>query len=55
MTTVDITLNRAFRVWWSYSWRGLVLSPLVIVPIQILVITWIVPRARAAGVRACNR
>ena len=50
MTTVDITLGRAFRVWWSYAWRSIVLSPLVIVPVQILVITWIVPYARAAVV-----
>jgi hypothetical protein len=50
MTTVDITLGRAFRVWWSYAWRSIVLSPLVIVPVQIPVITWIVPHVRAAVV-----
>jgi hypothetical protein len=50
MTTVDITLGRAFRVWWSYAWRSMVLSLLVIVPIQILVITWIAPHVRAAVV-----
>ena len=49
MTTIDITFNRAFRVWWSYTWRNLVLSPFVIVPLQIVVITWIVPHVRAAG------
>jgi heme/copper-type cytochrome/quinol oxidase subunit 2 len=50
MTTVDVTLGRAFRVWWSYTWRSMVLSTLVIVPVQILVITWIVPYARATSV-----
>ena len=50
MTTIDITLGRAFRVWWSYAWRSIVLSPLVIVPIQLLVIIWIVPHVRAAVV-----
>jgi hypothetical protein len=50
MTTVDVTLGRAFRVWWSYTWRSMVLSTLVIVPVQIIVITWIVPHARAAVV-----
>jgi len=49
MTTVDITLIRAFRVWWSYVWRKLVLSLVVIVPLQIYVITRIVPQVRAAG------
>jgi hypothetical protein len=49
MTNIDITFNRAFRVWWSYAWRALVLSPLVIVPVQICVFMWVVPHARAAG------
>ncbi|HUL47559.1 MAG TPA: hypothetical protein VLV25_10715 [Steroidobacteraceae bacterium] len=49
-STVDITFNRAFRVWWSYAWRGMVLSPVVIVPVQIFVIAWIIPHLRAAGV-----
>jgi hypothetical protein len=49
MTSIDITLNRAFRVWWSYAWRKLLLSLFLIVPLQILVITWIVPQVRAAG------
>jgi len=49
MTAIDITFGRAFRVWWSYAWRALALSPLVIVPLQIFVFTWIVPHARAAG------
>ena len=50
MTTVDVTLGRAFRVWWSYTWRCMVLSTLVIVPARIIVITWIVPHARAVVV-----
>ena len=50
MATVDVSLGRAFRVWWSYFWRTIVLSTLVIVPLQIFVIIWIVPHARAAFV-----
>lgn len=49
MTTIDITFSRAFHVWWSFAWRALVLSPILIVPIQICVFTWIVPHLRAAG------
>jgi hypothetical protein len=29
MTTIDVTLGRAFRIWWSYFWRSMVLSTLV--------------------------
>jgi hypothetical protein len=50
MTTVDITFGRAFRVWWSYAWRSLVLSLLVVIPLQIFVVTRLAPHIRAAAV-----
>jgi hypothetical protein len=49
MTIVDITFGRAFRVWWSYAWRAIVLSPVILIPLQILVFTRIVPHVRAAA------
>ena len=49
MTIVDITFGRAFRVWWSYAWRAIVLSLVILIPLQILVFTRIVPHVRAAA------
>lgn len=47
MTSVDITFGRAFRIWWSYAWRALVLSLLVVIPMQIFSFVWFVPHVRA--------
>ncbi len=48
MTNIDITFGRAFRVWWSYVWRTLVLSLIVIIPMQVFSFVWFVPHVRAA-------
>lgn len=47
MTSVDITFGRALRVWWSYAWRALVLSLIVVIPMQIFSFAWFVPHVRA--------
>ena len=49
MTTVDITFSRAFRIWWSYAWRAIVLSLVIVIPLQIFMFTRIVPHVRAAA------
>jgi heme/copper-type cytochrome/quinol oxidase subunit 2 len=36
MEPVDITYGRAVKVWWSYSWRVMVLTLLAVLPLQIL-------------------
>jgi hypothetical protein len=36
MQSVELTLGRAFKVWWSYSWRAFVLALLVVVPLEIV-------------------
>jgi heme/copper-type cytochrome/quinol oxidase subunit 2 len=36
MEPVDITYGRAFKVWWSYSWRAMVLTVMAVVPLQLL-------------------
>ena len=36
MEPVDITWTRAFKVWWSYSWRAMVLTLLAVLPLQIV-------------------
>jgi len=48
MTIVDITFGRAFRVWWSYAWRGILLSLPVFIPFQIFMLTWVLPHVHAA-------
>jgi hypothetical protein len=50
--TIDVTFGRAFRVWWSYTWRSIVLSTFVMVQVQILVIAWIVPPRSSGGCMA---
>ena len=37
MNPVDITWGRALKVWWSYSWRALVLTLLVMIPLEIII------------------
>jgi hypothetical protein len=49
MTILDITFARAFRVWWSYAWRAILLSLIVVIPLQLAVFTWIVPHAHAVA------
>jgi hypothetical protein len=39
MQSVELTFGRAFKVWWSYSWRAFVLALLVLVPLE-LVMFW---------------
>jgi hypothetical protein len=36
MQSVELTFGRAFKVWWSYSWRAFVLALLVVVPLEIV-------------------
>jgi threonine/homoserine/homoserine lactone efflux protein len=36
MEPVEITWGRAFKVWWSFSWRGFVLCLLAMIPLQII-------------------
>jgi hypothetical protein len=33
---VDLTWFRAFKIWWSFSWRAFVLLMLVMVPMEIV-------------------
>jgi hypothetical protein len=51
MEPVDITWARAFKVWWSYSWRAMVLSLIAMVPLQILLFTTVFTHLPAAGQR----
>jgi hypothetical protein len=34
MNPVDVTFGRACKIWWSYTWRALVLSLLVAIPLE---------------------
>jgi hypothetical protein len=36
MQSIELTFGRAFKVWWSYSWRAFVLALLVVVPLEIV-------------------
>jgi hypothetical protein len=36
MQSVKLTFGRAFKVWWSYSWRASVLALLAVVPLWIV-------------------
>ena len=44
MATVEITFERALRIWWSYTWRTIVL----LAPIVILML-YVLPAAPVAG------
>ena len=51
MQQVGLTFLRAFKVWWSYSWRAMVLSLIAMVPLQILLFTTVFTHLPAAGQR----
>jgi zona occludens toxin (predicted ATPase) len=40
MGPVDITWLRALKIWWSYSWRAFVLMLLVMVPLEIVMFSY---------------
>jgi heme/copper-type cytochrome/quinol oxidase subunit 2 len=33
---VEITLGRATKIWWSFAWRSMVLSFLVLIPVEAI-------------------
>ena len=37
---VDISWFRAFKIWWSYSWRAFVLCLLVLIPVEIVMFAY---------------
>ena len=52
MEQVDITWLRALKIWWSYSWRAFVLMLLVMVPLEIILFSFMMnhfPKAGAAS------
>jgi hypothetical protein len=36
MDNVDVTLVRALRIWWSFCWRAMVLSFLMLFPLEAI-------------------
>jgi|HubBroStandDraft_6_1064221.scaffolds.fasta_scaffold1067101_2 threonine/homoserine/homoserine lactone efflux protein len=49
MEPVEITWGRAFKVWWSFSWRGFVLSLLAMIPLQIILFMTVFSRMPRPG------
>lgn len=41
MEQVDVTWARAFKIWWSYSWRACVLGLLVLIPLEALMLWYL--------------
>ena len=57
MQSVELTFGRAFKVWWSYSWRAFVLALLVLVPLEIVMFWYMmshVPRQGANPAEAAS-
>lgn len=41
MESIELTWFRALKVWWSYSWRAMVLTLIVMVPLELVVVAFI--------------
>jgi heme/copper-type cytochrome/quinol oxidase subunit 2 len=49
MEQVEITWQRALKVWWSYSWRALILIFAVMLPIEAIFMFFIVKHMPPPG------
>ena len=52
MEQVEITWQRALKVWWSYSWRGFVLMLVVIIPLDIIMFSVVLSHMPKPGTTA---
>lgn len=43
MEQLDVTWSRALKCWWSFVWRGFVLSLLILVPLELVAVLVILP------------
>jgi heme/copper-type cytochrome/quinol oxidase subunit 2 len=43
MDEIEVTWLRALKLWWSFSWRVMVLTMLVVFPLEILVFVFLFP------------
>ena len=52
MEQVEITWQRALKVWWSYSWRGFVLMLVVMIPLDIITFSVVLSHMPKPGTTA---
>jgi len=43
MEEIDVTWLRGLKLWWSFTWRAMVLMMLVVFPLEILVFAFLFP------------
>lgn len=49
MEEVEVTYKRSLKLWWSFVWRGMALMLILMIPMQIVMMTVVVPNLPKPG------